>query len=185
MHSFSGLSSGFSLCALRTARQQSWLPGSDGLRYSSSCGKLPVIEVVQHPPLAGSGVQLAPRWGMGAWSARKGCQWQAFNGKRAGRPRKSPIVLPVKFLFRILARINCHFPRSNCRLTLYQPAGFFDTISSQQGSSQTRMRGCTPTADAPGRPVSAKRQDLHQDKSGCRSFFRIRASRKEAAQCFV
>ena len=75
------------------------LPGSGGLRYPSICGKLPVIEVVQHPPLAGAGVQLAPRWGMGAWSARKGCQWQAFSGKRAGRPRKSPIVLPVKFLF--------------------------------------------------------------------------------------
>ena len=67
----------FSLCALRTARQQSWLPGSVGLRYPSDCGKLLVIEIAQHPPLAGSGVQLAPRWGMG----------------------QSPIVLPVKFLF--------------------------------------------------------------------------------------
>ena len=99
MHSFSGLSSGFLLCALRTARQQSWLPGSDGLRYPSNCGKLLVIEVAQHPPLAGSGVQLAPRWGMGAWSARKMILWIIFSGKRAGRPRKSPIRNPVKLLF--------------------------------------------------------------------------------------
>ena len=77
MHSFSGLSSGFSLCAMRTARQQSWLPGSGGLRYPSNSGKLLVVEVVQHPPLAGSGVQLAPRWGMG----------------------QSPIRNPVKLLF--------------------------------------------------------------------------------------
>ena len=61
MHSFSGLSSGFSLCALRTARQRSWLPGSGGLRYPRNCGKLLVIEAAQHPPLAGSGVQHAPQ----------------------------------------------------------------------------------------------------------------------------
>ena len=97
------------------------LPGSNGLRYSNSCGKLLAIEVPHHPPLPGPGARSAwkmiqwiifseggleghgrgspPWWGLGAWSARKGCQWQAFSGKRAGRPRKSPIVLPVKFLF--------------------------------------------------------------------------------------
>ena len=37
------------------------LPGSGGLRYSSNSGKLLDIEAVQHPPLAGSGVQLAPQ----------------------------------------------------------------------------------------------------------------------------
>ena len=69
MRSFSGLSIGFLLCVSRTARQQSWLPGSGVPRYSSSSGKLPVVEVVQHPPLAGPGAR----------SARKMIQWIIFS----------------------------------------------------------------------------------------------------------
>ena len=36
-----------------------------------------------------------------AWSARKGCLWQAFSGKRAGRPRiaEASIVSFCQFLF--------------------------------------------------------------------------------------
>ena len=82
-----------------TARQRSWLPGSGGLRYPSNSGKLLVIEAKQHPPLPGSGVGLPPQWGMGAWSARKMILWIIFSGKRAGRPRKSPIGTPSNFCF--------------------------------------------------------------------------------------
>ena len=63
------------------------LPRSGGLRNPSNCGKLLVIEVMQYPPLAGSGVQLAPRWGMG----------------------QSPIVLPVKFLFLCILLIGYQY----------------------------------------------------------------------------
>ena len=95
MHSFSGLSIGFSMCAKRTARQRSWLPGSGGMRYPGNCGKLLVCEVAQHPPLAGSGVQLAPQWGMG----------------------QRPIVTPSNFCFRKSfsekwAQTENHFPKN-------------------------------------------------------------------------
>ena len=56
---------GFRCAPCSTARQRSWLPGSSGPRYPSNCGKLLVIEVAQHPPLAGPGWHCHPGgvWG--------------------------------------------------------------------------------------------------------------------------
>ena len=58
---FSGLTPVFAVRFAHSVASFAGLPGSGELRHPSNCGKLLVVEVTQHPPLAGSGVQHAPQ----------------------------------------------------------------------------------------------------------------------------
>ena len=58
---FSGLTPVFAVRFAHSMASFAGLPGSDGLRYPSNCGKLLVIEVALHPPLPGPGVGLPPQ----------------------------------------------------------------------------------------------------------------------------
>ena len=58
---FLGLTPVFAVRFAHSMASFAGLPGSGGLLYPSNCGKLLGIEVMQYPPLPGSGVGLPPQ----------------------------------------------------------------------------------------------------------------------------